>query len=250
MNQELELYLRSYVSERQTDWSEWLPMAEFTLNNREHSATKMTPFYVNTGRHPVDCSGIQTSSSNISAEEFAKSMKEVHELAQANLTKAAEDMKRYHDRNAGKAVEYEIGAKVFLDGRNIKTIRPSKKMDDKWFGPFEVVEKVGASAYRLKLPRTWRKVHPVFNECLLKQAVEPQFASQHKLPPPPPVIIDDEEEYELDKILNARRHRRVLQFLVKWTGHDEPTWEPKANLERQASEAIDEFYRAHPDAPR
>ena len=82
------------------------------LNNREHSATKMTPFYVNNGRHPVDCSGILTLSSNISAEEFAKDMKEVHELMQANLTKAVEDMKQYHDRNAGKVVEYEARAKV------------------------------------------------------------------------------------------------------------------------------------------
>ncbi|KAL5512273.1 hypothetical protein ACEPAG_9357 [Sanghuangporus baumii] len=173
----------------------------------------------------------------MSAEEFAKHVKGIHELAQANLVKANEDMKRFYDRHAGKSMEYEAGSKVFLDGRNIKTIRPMKKMDDKWFGPFEIVKKVGASAYRLKLPRTWRQVHPVFNEVLLKPAVEPSFESQKKPPPPPPVLVDDEEEYEVEELLDSRLHRGKLQFLVKWVGYDEATWQPESDIGDNAKEA-------------
>ena len=121
VNQELEQYLRLYVNHRQSDWADWLALAEFAHNNRVHSATKMSPFYANTGRHPMDLSHIHSSSPNLSAEDFAKHMKETHALAQANLVKAADDMKRFHDRHAGEEVEYETGAKVFLDGRNIKT---------------------------------------------------------------------------------------------------------------------------------
>ncbi|KAL5519677.1 hypothetical protein ACEPAH_1360 [Sanghuangporus vaninii] len=143
VNQELEQYLRLYVNHRQSDWADWLALAEFAYNNREHSATKLSPFFVNSGVHPVGFTGIRTSSSNMSAEEFAKHVKGIHELAQANLVKANEDMKRFYDRHAGKSMEYEVGSKVFLDGRNIKTTRPTKKMDDKWFGPFEIVEKGG-----------------------------------------------------------------------------------------------------------
>lgn len=39
MNQELETYLRIYISHRQDDWSEWLHLAEFAYRNRVHSAT-------------------------------------------------------------------------------------------------------------------------------------------------------------------------------------------------------------------
>jgi len=39
VNQELEQYLRVFVNERQDDWVEWLPMAEFTYNNHIHSST-------------------------------------------------------------------------------------------------------------------------------------------------------------------------------------------------------------------
>ncbi|KAL5533015.1 hypothetical protein ACEPAF_4789 [Sanghuangporus sanghuang] len=250
VNQELEQYLRLYVNHRQSDWADWLALAEFAYNNREHSATKLSPFFVNTGMHPLDFTGVGTASSNLSAEEFAKHVKEVHELAQGNLTQANEDMKRFYDRHAGKSITYEAGQKVFLDGRNIKTIRPTKKMDDKWFGPFEVVEKVGASAYRLKLPKTWKKVHPVFNEILLKPAVQPSFESQKKPPPPPPVIIDEQEEYEVEEILDSRLHRGKLQFLVKWVGYEETTWQPESDVKDNAQESIQEFYRKHPGAPR
>ncbi|KAL5513317.1 hypothetical protein ACEPAH_3716 [Sanghuangporus vaninii] len=250
VNQELEQYLRLYVNHRQSDWADWLALAEFAYNNREHSATKLSPFFVNSGVHPVGFTGVRTSSSNMSAEEFAKHVKGIHELAQANLVKANEDMKCFYDRHAGKSMEYEAGSKVFLDGRNIKTTRPTKKMDDKWFGPFEIVEKVGASAYRLKLPRTLRQVHPVFNEVLLKPAVEPSFESQQKPPPPPPVLVDDEEEYEVEEILDSRLHRGKLQFLIKWVRYDEATWQPESDVGDNAKEAVDEFYRKHPGAPR
>ncbi|KAL5524985.1 hypothetical protein ACEPAF_8854 [Sanghuangporus sanghuang] len=250
VNQELEQYLRLYINHQQSDWADWLALAEFAYNNREHSAIKLSPFFINTGMHLLDFTGVGMASLNLSAEEFAKHVKEVHELTQGNLTQANEDMKCFYDRHAGQSITYEAGQKVFLDGRNIKTIRPTKKMDDKWFGPFEVVEKVGASTYRLKLPKTWKKVHPVFNEILLKPAIQPSFESQKKLPPPPPVIIDEQEEYEVEEILDSHLHRGKLQFLVKWVGYEEATWQPESDVKDNAQESIQEFYRKHPGAPR
>lgn len=34
INQEVEKYLRMFINQKQTDWSDWLPMAEFAINNR------------------------------------------------------------------------------------------------------------------------------------------------------------------------------------------------------------------------
>ena len=44
MNQELEQYLRFFVEQRQKDWLEWLASAEFAVNNKVHTATKVLPF--------------------------------------------------------------------------------------------------------------------------------------------------------------------------------------------------------------
>ena len=50
MNQELEQYLRFFVEHRQKDWPEWLVSAEFAVNNKVHTAMKVSPFIANYGR--------------------------------------------------------------------------------------------------------------------------------------------------------------------------------------------------------
>ena len=52
MNQEIEAYLRVFVSHRQDDWADWLPLAEFAYNNKVHVATHRTLFELNAGQHP------------------------------------------------------------------------------------------------------------------------------------------------------------------------------------------------------
>jgi len=50
MNQELEQYLRFFIDHRQKDWLEWLALAEFAVNNKVHTVTKVLPFMANYGR--------------------------------------------------------------------------------------------------------------------------------------------------------------------------------------------------------
>ena len=66
-----------------------------------------------------------------------------------------------------------------------------------------MLDKVGAGAYRLKLPPRWKKIYPVFNEVLLKPAVELTFESQRMQPLPLPEIIDNEEYYKIEEIWDS-----------------------------------------------
>ena len=50
MNQELEQYLRFFVNYRQKNWLEWLVSAEFVINNKAYSMTKVSLFIVNYDR--------------------------------------------------------------------------------------------------------------------------------------------------------------------------------------------------------
>jgi len=52
MNHEVAQYLRIYMNYHQDDWVDWLPLAQFALNNRASSTTGEPPFYLNHGRHP------------------------------------------------------------------------------------------------------------------------------------------------------------------------------------------------------
>src|SRR6266446_4626202 len=72
VNQEIEAYLWVFMSHRQDDWANWLPLAEFAYNNKVHTATRRTPFELDTGQHP--CLGVEpTRTSTIEAvDAFAQ----------------------------------------------------------------------------------------------------------------------------------------------------------------------------------
>ena len=69
INQEIEQYLCLYVNYRQSDQTEWLAIAEFVYNNREHSVTKFSLFYVNYERHSEGFRSISTTNSTYSVEQ-------------------------------------------------------------------------------------------------------------------------------------------------------------------------------------
>ena len=52
LNQTLEQYLRIFCNYQQDNWSELLPLAEFTYNNAPSATTGVSPFYANKGYHP------------------------------------------------------------------------------------------------------------------------------------------------------------------------------------------------------
>jgi len=85
MNQELEQYLRFFVEHRQKDWLEWLASAEFVVNNKVHTATKVSPFMANYGRELRMGGDIRKKRKVESATEFVERMKKVYEEAGATL---------------------------------------------------------------------------------------------------------------------------------------------------------------------
>ena len=87
MNQELEQYLRFFVEYRQKDWPEWLALAEFAVNNKAHTATKVSPFMANYGRELRMGRDIRKKGKVKSVMEFVERMKKVHEEARAVLKK-------------------------------------------------------------------------------------------------------------------------------------------------------------------
>jgi len=94
-------------------------------------------------------------------------MKTIHVEAEAALKKAAEDIKRYYDRKQGPSYHFKVGDRVWLEAMHILSDHPMKKLDDKHHGPFKIISKHGESAFKLDLPKTWKAVYPVFNECVL-----------------------------------------------------------------------------------
>ena len=137
------------------------------------------------------------------------------------------------NRRRRPALDLAPGQKVWLLRRHITTRRPSKKLDVRRLGPYEIVELVGKSAYRLKLPPSMQ-IHPVFHVSMLEPHVANTFPGRD-VPPPPPELVDNYEEFEVHKILDSRIRRGRIQYLVDWVWYDasERTWEPLSRESRE-----------------
>ncbi|MBW0469998.1 hypothetical protein O181_009713 [Austropuccinia psidii MF-1] len=153
-----------YISYHQDDWHTWLPLAEFACNNSEHYSTKQSPFFTIYGRNPsFDSIHISPDRPSGKLSTKVQSVQQVFKELESKI----KHFEKYAHRNREIPPDFQPGDKVWLASRNIKTTRPTKKLSERWLGPFEVL-KNGSLAYHLKLPQQWKLVHPVFQVSLLE----------------------------------------------------------------------------------
>ena len=105
------------------------------------------------------------------------------------------------------------------------------------------MKKVSEVSFKLKLPKNIT-IHPVVHV----SSLEPYYEDnkfKRKQSSPPPIIVNDNEEYELEEILDQRKHYGKIQYLIKWKGYplSESSWEPEENL--NCPELLKEFKNSH-----
>ena len=247
-NQEVETYLRSFTTYLQDDWAGLLPQAQVGLNNRSSSTTGISPFFFTHGYHidPIEPTSNYEPGSHVSpataGQNWLQKHREATGFAQASMALAQETQERHANRGRQAAEAFRVGDRVYLRLRNVRTLRPSKKLD--WLAlPYRVTAVIGSHTVKLDTPSG---IHPVFHVNLIRRARDDPLPSQTFSDPEPPPITREEAaeelvegEYRVDSILRHRRYRNRDQVLVKWTGYSEPTWEPLAHL--QGTAALDQF---------
>ena len=218
-NQELEQYLRIFCGKRQHDWAEWVAWAEFSINNKINSSTGYSPFFLNYGRNPHrPLLPLRTSPSGVPhADSFAKQMSELAKENSAALSLASAAMKRSYDKRHQASPPLRPGSFVLLDSKGLDTKSPSRKLDDKRFGPFEIIEQIGEVSYRLWLPSSW-KIHDVFHVSRLVLFRTPSFPSQSSDTLVSLPSLDIPNERSLVKILLHKHLRRKIIYLTLLTG--------------------------------
>ncbi len=135
-NQTLEQFLRCYINYQQNDWVSLLPHAEYSYNNTIHMAIQCTPFFATYGLNPTSDFQTVTESYNPNAESRIQDITEIHDVLKHNLKKAADDAKRFADVHRSKAPLLNPGDLVYLNSKNVKSLRKSPKLGDRRLGPF------------------------------------------------------------------------------------------------------------------
>ena len=139
LNQTLEQYLRIFCNYQQDNWSHLLPLGEFAYNNAPSSATGVSPFFANKGYHPNMTIHPERDLASQKAREYVSDLDELHSELRRQLTKAQHRYQGPADLRRSPTPEFKVGQTAYLNAEHIRTTRPSKKLSDKFFGPYEII---------------------------------------------------------------------------------------------------------------
>jgi len=258
LNQTIEAYLRAFVAKGQDDWVSLLPMAKCAYNNSVTTGNGMSLFYANYGFHPVAMGPASMEPLNPASAVYGHWMRTIHDESCKGLKAVQERIRRYADPAGKEPPACQVGDLVILSGRNIKTRCPTKKLDHKNHGPFQIEKIISLLAIRLTLPGKW-KIHNVFHVSLL----EPYRGSEHWAPSDPSKVLweaddtEQSEEYDVEEVMSwverGRGNNKRILYLVKWLDypeHKDWTEEPYDNFSVGSLEKLWEFHRRNPDTPR
>ncbi|KAK3550710.1 hypothetical protein QTP70_003968 [Hemibagrus guttatus] len=248
LNQEIGRFLRSYCSREQHRWSEFLPWAEYAQNSLIHSSTGLTPFQCVLGYQPPLFPWSGEPSDVPAVEEWYCQSQELWERTHVRLQRAVRRQRIQADQRRRPHPSYQVGQRVWLSTRNLRLRLPCKKLSPKFIGPFEIVRQVNPVAYRLRLPASYR-ICPTFHMSLLKPAHPAVGEARTGEEPPPPLDIEGTPAYQVRALLNSRRVRSRLQYLVDWEGYgpEERSWVDSGDILDPS--LIEDFHRAHPERP-
>ena len=119
-------------------------------------------------------------------------------------------VKQYNKYHIDKS--FRIGDEIYLQVKNIKTIRLNVKLDHQQLEPFTIINTVRKQSYKLQLSLLYEQLHLMFHISLL----EPYYGWEGEVWNPPEIPIDGEDtpEWEIDSIIADWRWYWKRQYLI------------------------------------
>jgi hypothetical protein len=214
-------------------------MAEFWYNSSYHTSAGCSPFKALYGREPNfgGLPNVALADDALRQEVTLPSTEHIVQL-RSHLLRAQERIKKQADKQRSEK-EFQVGDSVLLKlqpyVQSTVVNRPCPKLAFKYFGPFKILNRVGAVAYRLELPPDCQ-VHPVFHISQLKE-FRPGFAPIFQVVPPPTVFQQGSAQPVaiLQRRMVQRGNAAATQILIQWSGLPEEyaTWEDYEVLRRR-----------------
>ena len=265
VNKTVEVCLRSVLANYpDREFTDYLPLVQFAINSSVHTATKISPYKAMFGVEPCNPSLFAVNSevrgeTPDMVEEFVQFQEGVLQMTRDTLLDSQREVAIFVNKSL-KDVQFSEGEKVLLNSKNLSSVhfkRSEKKLQQPFLGPFEIEKKLSDYTYRLKLPKSMSRLHPVFHAVLLKRvpgakdtAKEDEFRdrlflegdistpveeepAQEVMEPATNVTAkradgrkkkavqpeEEEEEWFFERILQRKLKRGKWHYLVHWAGY-------------------------------
>ena len=149
LNQTLEQYLHIFCNYQQDNWSEILPLAKFTYNNSPSTTTSVTPFFANKGYHPNITVFPECELASVKAHKYIIDLEELHAKLREQMAKAQARYQGPADCRWEPTPDFQVGQQVYVSAEHICTTRPSKKLSEKYLGPFDIIARPATHSFML-----------------------------------------------------------------------------------------------------
>ena len=163
----------------------------------------------------------------VEMQEWLQSRQAITETARQHPLRAQHRMKNQADKHRSDRT-FAVGDQVFLKMQPYAQLslysRANHKLAFKFYGPFQVLERIGDRAYKLDLPATSR-LHPVFHVSQLKKFL-PRDAVVNQSLPTPQAALQIPVQVLQRKVCQVGR-RSIVRGLVQWSESSpaDATWE-------------------------
>ena len=238
--QTLEDMMRACVLEFHGSWDNYISLMEFAYNNHYHSSIGMTPYealYGRKCRSPIfwDEEGLRI----LEGPELVQETVDKVNIVKSRLKASQDRQKSYADQHR-REIEYNVGEKVFLrvsPWKGVIRFGQKGKLNPRYIGPYEILERIGPLAYRLALPPELSQIHNVFHVSMLRRY---RSDPTHVLTDQPIEVAKNltyvEEPVEIvGHKTKQLRNREIPLVKVLWRHHskEEATWETEENMRRR-----------------
>ena len=226
----LKQFMRKIQGEhRDLNWVELLPIALRHLRNTP-GLTGYSPYQILFGRNP-SLPGIPLPQIS-ECQEATDFMEERRKMD----VKVAEILNDLHTKELNSLNKSRKEPPCFSVGDKVWTLRPrglsAEKLRSWWIGPCPITKRVSESSYELEIsPGKFTTLHV----SQLKPHFDNEFSAEKlemfHFTPTKEDFEATVDEWIAEKVINHRVNKfGKLEFLVKWKGFDEHTWEPLMNF--------------------
>lgn len=137
-------YLKHYISDRQTDWCQWVNFAMFSFNTTPHTSTRFSPFELIFGVKPeLPSSILQKPEFKYTYDNYVDDLKfkmnKSHEIARQHIINQKIKNKEHYDKKVVNNTNYEVNDFVYLRNELVQA-NHSKKLTANYQGPFKVIK--------------------------------------------------------------------------------------------------------------
>ncbi|GJW47358.1 putative reverse transcriptase domain-containing protein [Tanacetum coccineum] len=164
--------LRACMIDFGSGWVKHLPLVKFSYNNSYHASIKAVPFealYGRKYRSPVCWA--EVGEVELTGPEIVQETTEKVIQIKQRIQTAYDRQKSYANLKC-KPMKFQVRDRVMLKvspWKGVVHIGKREKLNPRYVGPFKVLAKVGAVAYKIELPQELSKVHNTFHVSNLKK---------------------------------------------------------------------------------